>query len=407
MKTLYRARALVIWSLYFALTFVILKAIARVAYTVYYDLTHREKMEWYVHSHQLGWDLRPGFSGTAHGEMRRFDSKGFLQADSSQIDNEPGGKVLFLGDSNTFGLRVPTEATFVELVDEMLPEVKAINLGVVGYTSFQGLQILKKRGLTLHPDIVVVSFNFNDRRYVTEASRQDSPEFFAADFKQRKIQGILDHFRVSYLFRSLQFVGRTVGFREVALVRLNSLVPRVNPDNYRNNLHRIVELVRTSGAEAIFMLLTDNSIQVRKLKKGLKSIESSKLDQAVESFEMSANNDGARWFKHLARLQLAKVYETLGKTEERERALLVKPFVSLHGGFPIRFDFEYNQIMKEVAEELGVEIINAGAVLNQTPEDYRDFCHPDQNGHKKIAYLLAEVLRGKLAVGVTPSNMSR
>ena len=63
--------------------------------------------------------------------------------------------------------------------------------------------------------------------------------------------------------------------------------------------------------------------------------------------------------------------------------------------------------MKEVAEELGVEIIDAGAVLNQTSADYMDFCHPDRNGHKKIAYLLAEMLREKLAVDVIPSNMSR
>ncbi len=76
------------------------------------------------------------------------------------------------------------------------------------------------------------------------------------------------------------------------------------------------------------------------------------------------------------------------------------------GGSPIRFDFEYNQIMKELAEELGVEVIDAGAVLNQTPADYMDGVHPDQNGHKKIAYLLAERLREKLAVGVTSSNMS-
>lgn len=70
----------------------------------------------------------------------------------------------------------------MELVDEMLPEVQTINLGVVGYTFFQGLQMLKKRGIALNPDIVVASFNFNDRRYVTQASKQDSPEFFAADF---------------------------------------------------------------------------------------------------------------------------------------------------------------------------------------------------------------------------------
>lgn len=61
--------------------------------------------------------------------------------------------------------------------------------------------------------------------------------------------------------------------------------------------------------------------------------------------------------------------------------------------------------MKEVAEELGVEIIHAGAVLNQTPADYMDFCHPNPNGHKKIAHhLLVDRLRKKLAIGEAHLN---
>ena len=126
----------------------------------------------------------------------------------------------------------------------------------------------------------------------------------------------------------------------MARVRLNTLVPRVSPDDYRNNLQRIVELVRSNGADVMFMLLTDNPIKVKYLREGLESMKNSQLDQAVKYFENGANSGGpwSDWFKHLARLQLARAYEKLGKTEEREKTLRVKPFISLHGGFPIRFD---------------------------------------------------------------------
>lgn len=63
------------------------------AYTFYSNLDNAEETEWFAYSRELGWDLRPGF----RGEKRRFDSRGFVQADSAQIDSELGVKILFLG----------------------------------------------------------------------------------------------------------------------------------------------------------------------------------------------------------------------------------------------------------------------------------------------------------------------
>ncbi len=69
----------------------------------------------------------------------------------------------------------------MEIVDDLLTGADAINLAVPGYTSFQGLQTLRRAGPTLRPAVVVVAFGFNDRRYVTEASQADS----AAEFERR------------------------------------------------------------------------------------------------------------------------------------------------------------------------------------------------------------------------------
>ncbi len=41
-------------------------------------------------------------------------------------------------------------------------EVEVMNFGVLGYSSFQGLQLLKTRVLDLHPDVLVIGFGMND-----------------------------------------------------------------------------------------------------------------------------------------------------------------------------------------------------------------------------------------------------
>ena len=40
------------------------------------------------------------------------------------------------------GYDVAAESTFTEVVDTLLPGVDAINLGVIGYTSWQGRRVL-------------------------------------------------------------------------------------------------------------------------------------------------------------------------------------------------------------------------------------------------------------------------
>ena len=62
----------------------------------------------------------------------------------------------------------------------------------------------------------------------------------------------------------------------------------------------------------------------------------------------------------------------------------------IEGEFPILLDTQYNRIMREVAEEYNVELVDAGSVLDQHPSNFLDECHPDEGGHQIIASLLSE-----------------
>src|SRR4029450_9187452 len=75
--------------------------------------------------------------------------------------------ILCLGDSWTFGWNVGSTQSYPQQLQDLLrrefPEAnfEVFNLGVAGYSSIQGLRVLKTRVLDLNPDVVVVGFAMN------------------------------------------------------------------------------------------------------------------------------------------------------------------------------------------------------------------------------------------------------
>src|SRR5262245_37737536 len=114
--------------------FLALELGARLFDSVYTDLHHvraearSDDREWSVFSPDLGWTLRPGYRGDVGGYRRVFDTEGHLAVDTKQVADKSARKVLFIGDSNTFGVGTPTEHSFAEATERLSPGVVAINL---------------------------------------------------------------------------------------------------------------------------------------------------------------------------------------------------------------------------------------------------------------------------------------
>jgi lysophospholipase L1-like esterase len=373
----------------------IVEGLARVGHTVLRDINRNGPGDWFIYSPGLGWEPKPGFTGIVGDSEREFDHQGFISSDTRQISDKRTTKVVFLGDSNTFGWGVSTSSTFVEVIDTLLPNISAINLGVPGYTSYQGYQMLVERGLRVNPNIIVVSFNFNDRRYVLGGDNIDNAATFQKGYAQRTSRvNLLDHI---YCYRGMSFLLRKLGIvklasygvNEGATVRLDSVVPRVSPDHYRENLVRMVELASKRDIYVIFVILGDNPVLTEYLRQGIRLLDDLQYGAAIESLKIAVRE--SNWFSDLARIYLAAAYEENGLIEERDNVLTTKVKESLGGGCPIYLDTEYSQIMREVAKEYNIEIVDAASSLSETRSDYLDV-HPDENGHQKIAHLLHERL---------------
>ncbi len=71
-------------------------------------------------------------------------------------------RVVVVGGSAAFGLRVSEEATFQARLGRQLPQLEILNAGVVGYLSGQELSLSVHRLLALQPDLIVAVNGWND-----------------------------------------------------------------------------------------------------------------------------------------------------------------------------------------------------------------------------------------------------
>jgi len=109
--------------------------------------------------------LFPGEVATwsVHTNDRGFRSPPFEDA------KHPGVfRILCLGDSSTFGMNVNDADAYPQVLQRLLDErvpgrFEVLNLGVPGYSSRQGLELLRRQALAYQPDLVVFAFGTNDR----------------------------------------------------------------------------------------------------------------------------------------------------------------------------------------------------------------------------------------------------
>lgn len=116
----------------------------------------------------------------------RVNEHGFRGAPFDAEKPEDVYRILALGDSITFGLGVPEEAMYTSVLAERLRDafpgrrVEALSLGVPGYTSHQGRELLVREAMGYDPDLIILYFGGNnefaasfytDREYAATTQR--------------------------------------------------------------------------------------------------------------------------------------------------------------------------------------------------------------------------------------------
>jgi lysophospholipase L1-like esterase len=166
---------------------------------------------------------------------------------------KPAGltRVIAYGDSNTDG---PPAGSWPNQLDDLLrresPPREAINAGVTGYSSFQGLQRFNEEVSVYTPDIVLVSFGWNDAAPAIgppDRAFAESTGFKSIDTRVIALRRLLLRYQF-YLVAQRYLAPHANPPTPTA-----SYAPRVSLDDYAANLTAFVTIAREHGATAVLL----------------------------------------------------------------------------------------------------------------------------------------------------------
>jgi lysophospholipase L1-like esterase len=339
---------------------------------------------WMAYSPEVGWLRRPRFAGEAFGAVRAFDRDGLFPPDAAGLRPRPRRVVLALGDSRTFGVGVPFEQSWVEQLEGRLADTEVVNLGVPGYTAWQGRATLERWAAALRPDAVVAAFGFNERRAVAPGEEDGSGHFLRLAWggTWRRLA------RRSALAGSL--MGPPSPTRGGAL-DLATVVPRLPVEGFREQLAAVAAFCARNRIRLLLLWLPDDPRLARDLRRGVRAARAGRREDARRHLEQAVAADAP--FSDAARLALAEVLRAAGDSEAARRvAVSPRSLRSTAGGYPLLADLDYRAALLEVAAAHGVEVADAGPVLTRRSGVYLDYAHFDARGHRAVAELLAERL---------------
>jgi hypothetical protein len=211
-----------------------------------------------------------------------LNSLGFRGDEMSAAKPPSIVRIACIGDSWTFGMPVGQQQSYPSRLAAWLrterpgTAYEVLNFGVLGYSSFQGLQLLKARVLDLHPDIVVIGFGMNDSEVsgyrdkdIVGAPSGDRPPALA-----RAKSAALDAAQSLEFYKLLKYEALALRFRPKPIgdylkaeaeskgsgaVDYEEMEPwtRVSPRDYEANIREMAGLAHARGAQVV---LVDNEL---------------------------------------------------------------------------------------------------------------------------------------------------
>jgi hypothetical protein len=173
---------------------------------------------------------------------------------------EPALRVLAVGDSCTFGLGVEDSETWPVQLEASLRQrgldAEVINAGVPGYTAFQGQRWFEARGIDLKPDVLILSFGFNDRE--SWSSRSDAET--ARRLQLSRLESLAAHSRIYTGLRRLlrpdedDWLGKTgdsAGSPSSPAAFAQEQVPRLSPQQFAAVVSSTVRRAQGAGIDVV------------------------------------------------------------------------------------------------------------------------------------------------------------
>jgi hypothetical protein len=142
---------------------------------------------------ELGWLAPPNSTGVQPSTNRtvslQHNSLGIRERELSDIAPH---RILFLGDSFTWGFDAEVDERFTNLLQKELPQYGMVNAGIAGYGTDQQFLLMERLWTKVNPKAVVVTFCVNNDRDDNSSSvryRQYKPYFVRTPEGELQVRG--------------------------------------------------------------------------------------------------------------------------------------------------------------------------------------------------------------------------
>ena len=346
----------------------------------------------YIPHRSLFWTLKPGIRlkaaetaelpelGSEDGVRRRYEweirvgPKGHRGLDFPARKPKGELRVACFGDSRTIGESLAENETYPARLQALLRDgfrdrpVRVLNLGTDGWSSHQGLVLLKDNA-DYAIDVAVFAFGINDTDTDWGISDQEKARLLDRPLVsiQRTLYRSTAFFWAQRQFQSAQgaLFGKTL-VRRPERDPASPRTPRVSPDEYAATLRRMLAVCRERGIAPILLVMPVNPYR-----------------------------DWERWAsppepyrEHYARGRVLRRRDDLDAAHKEFTAALDATVFAA-----------YNREALRAAAELGVAVVDARRaffdVLRYEPV-FADEMHPNPRGADLLARLLLDVIESRL-----------
>jgi len=220
----------------------------------------------YMPHPRRGWALRPGWRDRTGGEKVRINQHGFRGLEIPPSHAPHAQRILFLGDSVTFGALVAEEDLFITHIRATAKQrhpnqsLTTINAAACAYSPWQEYDLFVTEGLQANPDRVVHVFCLNDvlEKYRLARFGGYSIGFEPSTPARLEWSGI---YRAARMWRASMLTPTHAELRRLrATYSVRTLLEGANTELLRRgwrstleNMTKIVEAARSAGLEMVMV----------------------------------------------------------------------------------------------------------------------------------------------------------
>ncbi|MBZ0274131.1 SGNH/GDSL hydrolase family protein [bacterium] len=208
-----------------------------------------------------------------------------LRGPAVDPEARPDLRILALGCSSTYGLIVPEAAAYPRRLETRLRErlpgrsIEVLNAGVNGYSSYQGVTLLRDLGPLYRPQIVTFMFGHTDkwksRRYAGGDKSRVMPELTRLERMMRDAPSALLRLNVYPLAAPRRKKNRPPPAGESAM--------RVPPGEFLDNAEEIARLASAWGGRVIFLTYPAKSLDTEEYDAALREYAPPRREVLVDA----------------------------------------------------------------------------------------------------------------------------